>query len=43
MVATGIGNGRLDAVSNAIKSILNLEFNITVYTEHALQVLSLRQ
>ena len=38
MVATGIGNGRLDAVSNAIKSILNLEFNITVYTEHALQV-----
>ena len=38
MVATGIGNGRLDAVSNAIKSILNLEFNITAYTEHALQV-----
>ena len=38
MVATGVGNGRLDAVSNAIKSILNLEFNLTTYTEHALQV-----
>ena len=31
------GNGRLDAVSNAVKSYLNVEFTIETYTEHALE------
>ncbi|MBO5521876.1 MAG: 2-isopropylmalate synthase [Eubacterium sp.] len=30
------GNGRLDAVSNALKKAHNLEFHLTTYQEHAL-------
>lgn len=29
------GNGRLDAVSNAVKTFLGLEYELTVYEEHA--------
>ena len=36
----GDGNGRLDAVSNAIKAHLNMDFALTTYTEHALEVRS---
>lgn len=36
-VVTNNGNGRLDAVSNAIKSYLNLSYTIETYTEHALE------
>lgn len=32
----GKGNGRLDAVSNAIKKGLGLQYTITTYSEHAL-------
>ena len=31
------GNGRLDAVSNALKENLGMEYSIHTYTEHALQ------
>lgn len=34
--AKGTGNGRLDAVSNAVKSFTKLDFSINAYTEHAL-------
>ena len=34
---TAKGNGRLDAVSNAIKSQLGIEFSNLTYSEHALQ------
>lgn len=34
------GNGRLDAVSNAVKAYLGLDFALTTYTEHALEVRS---
>ncbi len=34
---TGIGNGRLDAVSNAIKAGLGLDFALSTYQEHALE------
>jgi 2-isopropylmalate synthase len=37
-VADGIGNGRLDAVSNAVKSITGYDYTITTYKEHALQI-----
>ena len=30
------GNGRLDAVSNALKSYFNISYELTVYEEHAL-------
>ena len=33
-----IGNGRLDAVSNAIKDSLNISYSLVTYTEHALEV-----
>ncbi len=33
---TGSGNGRLDAVSNAVKKQLNIEFSELTYEEHAL-------
>ena len=33
---TGEGNGRLDAVSNAIKSYFNLDYVLTGYEQHAL-------
>ena len=36
--ATDSGNGRLDAVSNALKSCLELQYTINEYTEHALEV-----
>ncbi len=36
--ATDSGNGRLDAVSNALKSALDLQYTINEYTEHALEV-----
>ncbi len=35
---TDTGNGRLDAVSNAIRSYTGLEFSLNSYTEHALEV-----
>lgn len=38
MISNATGNGRLDAVSNAVKSITGYDFVITTYTEHALQV-----
>ena len=34
----GQGNGRLDAVSNAIMKHFNIEFSLICYEEHALQV-----
>ena len=34
---TAEGNGRLDAVANAIMQGLDFDFNIEVYTEHALE------
>ena len=33
----GIGNGRLDAVSNAIKTGLGIEFHLETYTENAVE------
>ncbi len=36
--ATDTGNGRLDAVSNAVRSYLDLDYEIHTYTEHALEV-----
>ena len=36
--ATDSGNGRLDAVSNALKSSMELDYTINEYTEHALEV-----
>ena len=38
VTATDNGNGRLDAVSNAIRSYFGADFNINAYTEHALEV-----
>lgn len=35
-VVTGIGNGRLDAVSNAIKQYFNISYELSFYEEHAL-------
>lgn len=32
----GTGNGRLDAVSNAVKKHFNIDFKLTTYEEHAL-------
>lgn len=37
-VATDTGNGRLDAVSNAVRSYTGLDFSINTYTEHALEI-----
>lgn len=36
----GTGNGRLNAVHNAIKNHLGVEFVLTTYTEHALEICS---
>ncbi len=36
-VVVNSGNGRLDAVSNAIKSYFNVKYTIESYTEHALE------
>lgn len=41
--ATNTGNGRLDAVSNAIRSYTGLDYSINTYTEHALEVGSASQ
>ncbi len=38
VTAADTGNGRLDAVSNALRSYLGKEYNINTYTEHALEV-----
>jgi len=35
-VVTGSGNGRLDAVSDAIREFLGVKFNITFYSEHSM-------
>ncbi len=35
-VLTGVGNGRLDAVNNAIKSIIDFNYSSLTYEEHAL-------
>ena len=32
-----MGNGRLDAVSNAVKDALGINYSITTYEEHALE------
>lgn len=32
-----VGNGRLDAVSNALKKAYNLQYKVVTYTEHALE------
>ena len=34
----GSGNGRLDAISNAIKRHYKIDFKLTTYEEHALQI-----
>lgn len=38
LFAANSGNGRLDAVSNAVRSCTGLEYSINTYTEHALDV-----
>ncbi len=38
VTASDTGNRRLDAVSNAIRSYTGSDFNISTYTEHALEV-----
>lgn len=35
-----VGNGRLDAVSNAVKDSLGLSYTLVTYTEHALETSS---
>ena len=35
---SGVGNGHLDSVSNAIKSYLDVDYSNLTYTEHALSV-----
>lgn len=37
-VITGSGNGRLDAVSDAIRRCLNLKYSLISYNEHAMEV-----
>ena len=36
--STASGNGRLDAVSNALKATYGLKYTITCYQEHALNI-----
>ena len=36
-VVSAIGNGRLDAVSNAIDSVLTKKYTLENYTEHAIE------
>jgi len=38
-----VGNGRLDAVSNAVKKELGLEYTLITYQEHALETSSQSQ
>lgn len=35
---TGVGNGRLDAISNAMQNELRLEYSNLIYRQHALEV-----
>ena len=35
--STSSGNGRLDAVSNALKQCEDLDYNIAAYTQHAME------
>ena len=35
-VMMGVGNGRLDAVSNAIKQYFNIGYELSFYEEHSL-------
>ncbi len=35
-VITAIGNGRLDAVSNALKQYFNISYELSIYEEHSL-------
>jgi 2-isopropylmalate synthase len=37
-VLAGSGNGRIDAVSNALGKSLNLKYNLTNYSQHALDI-----
>ena len=37
VVAIAAGNGRLNAVSNALKNQFRLEYDLTTYQEHALE------
>lgn len=37
-VASDSGNGRLDAVSNAVSSYLGVKYSINTYTQHSLEV-----
>ncbi|MCL1824066.1 MAG: 2-isopropylmalate synthase [Oscillospiraceae bacterium] len=37
-VLTGSGNGRLDAVSDALRRNLNIKYSLTNYSEHALEI-----
>ncbi len=39
----GVGNGRLDAVNNAIRNVVDAEYNIVEYHEHALTTTSKSQ
>ncbi len=41
--ASANGNGRLDAVSNALKTVVGDKYNLETYTEHALEVKSSSQ
>ncbi|MNJ50430.1 2-isopropylmalate synthase [compost metagenome] len=34
----GVGNGRLDAISNALQSKLDISYSNLIYKEHALEV-----
>lgn len=38
VISSAVGNGRLDAVSNAICSYVGAEYTINTYTEHALEI-----
>ena len=38
VTASDMGNGRLDAVSNALRSYIGADYNINTYSEHALEV-----
>ena len=38
VTVTDTGNGRLDAVSNAVRSYTNADYSLNSYSEHALEV-----
>ena len=40
VVRVGVGNGRLDAISNALKEAFGLDYTLVTYTEHALTMTS---